>query len=99
MALNFAGADSRADALWHTAILDQAIPTDARRELVEDLNQDGIQNEKQPTAADLKLIVNRLELINRFRGEADSKIIADAFTEAEKDLKDMLAKAQPAPVK
>jgi hypothetical protein len=99
LALNFAGADSRADALWHTAINDPAIPTDARRELVEDLNQDGIQSEKQPTAADLKLIVNRLKLIEQFRNEADSKIMTDAFNEAEKDLKDMLAKGQQQQVK
>ncbi|MDB6024264.1 MAG: hypothetical protein JWM68_487 [Verrucomicrobiales bacterium] len=92
LALTFAGQNAQADALWRTAINDKSIPTDARRELVEDLNQDGL-NEKAPTERDYAIMRKRLDLIEKNRSDADSKPIADAFTEAAKDLNEMLAKA------
>ena len=95
LALNFAGADPQADALYKLAIRDAALTDKSRRELIEDLNQDGFDNLKSLSARDLQLVQNRLTLINQSRNENDPKTIADAFNEAEKDLKEMLAKNPP----
>lgn len=97
LALNFAGADAQADALYQAAIKDQNLSADSRRELIEDLNQDGFDNLKNFSAHDVQLIQNRLALIDKSRNVTDQKIIADAFDEAEKDLKNMLAKATQRP--
>ena len=97
LALNFAGADPQADALYRSAIKDQNLSADSRRELIEDLNQDGFDDLKNFSARDLQLIQNRLALIKNSRDNGDSKIITDAFDEAEKDLKNMLAKATQRP--
>jgi hypothetical protein len=96
VALSFAGENPQADALWRTAIYDQSIPEDARRELVEDLNQDGL-NEKNPTDSDYRKMRARLALIEKNRQNAESKKMLDAFNEAQKDLLDMLAKAPNQP--
>ena len=96
LALSFAGDNPQADALWKTAIHDQTIPEDARRELVEDLNQDGL-TEKNPTESDYRKMRARLELIEKNRPNAESKKMLDAFDEAKKDLLDMLAKAPNQP--
>ncbi|MBA4150471.1 MAG: hypothetical protein H0X66_20360 [Verrucomicrobia bacterium] len=89
-ALNFAGLNPQADALWRHAILDKTLPLSERNELIEDLNQDGFESTKNPTARDLVLITNRLALIERHRGEADHRRITDGFNEAERDLRRML---------
>lgn len=93
VALNFAGTDPRADALWSSAIFDQSINPDKRRELIEDLNQDGFENLKSLTDRDVALIQSRLGLIDKYGNQADSPVIQKAFAEAQKDLQDMLAKA------
>lgn len=93
VALNFAGSDPRADALWSSAIFDQSINPDKRRELIEDLNQDGFENLKNLTDRDVELIQRRLALIDKFGNQAETPIIQNAFGEAQKDLQDMLAKA------
>lgn len=89
-ALTFAGADPQATEFWHKAITDPAMPFDDRRELIEDLNQDGIQNEDKPTARDAQLITNRLALIDKFYSDNDPEGIKDAWKEAQKDLRNML---------
>jgi len=98
LALNFAGADDQADALYKMAIKDTNLTDKSRRELIEDLNQDGFDNLKNLSQRDLQLVQNRLALINQSRNETDPKIITDAFNEAEKDLKEMLAKNAKNPV-
>jgi hypothetical protein len=95
VALAFAGSDPRADALWRNSIYDQSIPEDARRELIEDLNQDGI-DEKNPTQSDYDRMRARLALIAKNSKSTDSKAIADAFVEARNDLLKMLEK-EPKP--
>ena len=97
-ALNFAGSNLQADDLWHTSIMDKNLSLDARRELIEDLNQDGYDNLKSPTARDLMIMTNRLALIDRFRAESDHKVISGAFDEAEKDLRKMIQKYTAPPV-
>jgi hypothetical protein len=97
LALNFAGADEQADTLYQFAIKDPNLTPDSRRELIEDLNQDGYDNLKNFSEHDVQLIRNRLALIEKSRDSADPKIITDAFDEAEKDLRNMLAKATQRP--
>lgn len=97
LALNFAGADEQADALYKSAIKDPNLSPDSRRELIEDLNQDGYDNLRNFSARDVQLIRNRLALIEKSRNATDPKIITDAFNEAEKDLRNMLAKATQQP--
>ncbi len=97
LALNFAGADAQADALYKIAIKDPSLTPDSRRELIEDLNQDGFDNLKNFSERDVQLIKNRLTLINNYRQDTDPKIITDAFNEAKKDLENMLAKASQRP--
>lgn len=100
LALNFAGANAQADELYRAAINDAGLSVDQRRELIEDLNQDGFENLRKPTPRDLELVKNRLELINRYRNDVDHKVVVGAFKEAEKDLLNMLAKhanASPKP--
>ncbi|MGI8965353.1 MAG: hypothetical protein ACR2H1_04600 [Limisphaerales bacterium] len=97
LALNFAGTSAEADTMYRMTINDKSLPENGRRELIEDLNRDGFENEKHPTERDLQLAKNRLELIKQYRGDADSKILNDAFNEAEKDLLDMLPKKPKSP--
>ncbi len=97
LALNFAGTDEQANALYKLAINDQNLKPDSRRELIEDLNQDGFDNLKSLSDRDVQLVKSRLDLIGKYRQPNDPKMISDAFNEAEKDLKDMLAKAAQRP--
>jgi hypothetical protein len=90
-ALTFAGADPQATEFWRQTISDTALPMDHRSELIEDLNQDGLQNERNPTAQDARLITNRLALIDTLRDQvADNPRLTAAWAEAQKDLLDML---------
>ena len=61
-----------------------------RKDLIEDLNEDGISDPKHPSQDDLPLIVSRLELIDELAPYALDKVNADAFAEARKDLVNML---------
>jgi len=57
-----------------------------RQDLIEDLNEDGISDPKQPVLEDLPLIMARLDLIESLAPEAMDEVNADAFAEAYKDL-------------
>jgi hypothetical protein len=88
-ALTYAGEDPSATEFWHNAVNDQTFPFSQRRELIEDLNQDGLQNEDNPTPRDALLIAARLELIEKYYSETQDPVIRDAWREAGKDLKHM----------
>ena len=90
--------DRQVDALYKIAIKDTNLTADSRRELIEDLNQDGFDNLKNLSERDQQLVQNRLALIDQSRNAADPKIISDAFNEAEKYLKAMLARSALKPV-
>ena len=85
-ALAFVGDNPDADEYWAAAINNPDIPADERRELIEDLNQDGFADPKNLGTEDLPLIVNRLRLIEDLAPYAMDDINADAFLEAYKDL-------------
>ena len=88
-ALTYAGENAQATEFWHDAINDPNFPHGSRRELIEDLNQDGFQNERNPTAHDRPLIAARLALIEKYYNETKDPAIRDAWHEAGKDLKHM----------
>jgi len=86
VALASVGADAWAEAYWYGAINDPSLPANERQDLIEDLNEDGLSDPKQPTADDLPLIVSRLRIIEEVGPYAMDKVNADAFQEAYKDL-------------
>lgn len=99
-ALAFVGADPQALQLFHTALMDSSLHPDQKRELVEDLNQDGIANRKSPTEADLQVITNRYQLTQSYLQEAyvqGDPTLSAAFREADKDLRMLLERAAAAP--
>ena len=98
LALNFVGADAQANQFYQQAINDPALPKDARRNLIEDLNQDGFADRKNLTANDLPLIQRRIALIEQSAPNAMDPINAKAFAEAYKDLQNMQGRIlNPAP--
>lgn len=98
VALNFLGANPQAEPLYQTAINDPAMPPDHRRQLIEDLNQDGFPDRKNLTPKDVPLIESRLRFIQANAPNAIDKVNAAAFAEANKDLLGMLKRALTPPV-
>jgi hypothetical protein len=93
VALAYIGANEQALQLYHSAILDPTLTPDQRRNLIEDLNQDGLSNRRNPTADDLKIIANRYELAQTYLQQPyvqNDPVTAAAFQEALKDLAHML---------
>lgn len=96
VALAYVGANDQAGELFHEVIFDPTLKPDQTRNLVEDLNQDGLANRKSPTAEDLKVIANRYELTQAYLRQdyvINNKTLNAAFTEADKDLYNMLQRA------
>ena len=91
-ALSLVGADPAAEQYWISAINDDTLPANERRELIEDLNQDGFVNRKNPGLEDFQLIVSRIQLIEELAPSAKDQVNADAFAEAYKDLVKMLGR-------
>ncbi len=85
-ALDDVGADPVAEQVWLEAINDPRMPDDARQNLIEDLNENGLEDPKHPTPDDLPLIESRLALIEEVAPDAMDQVNADAFQEAYKDL-------------
>ncbi|WP_395751942.1 hypothetical protein [Prosthecobacter sp.] len=91
-ALSLVGKDATAEQIWLEAINNPNLPRQERSDLIEDLNEDGFSNRKQPTPADLPLIEARLKLIERLMPEATDETNLNAFGEARKDLINLRAK-------
>jgi len=83
------GADTQANEFYQRAINDLALSKDHRRNLIEDLNQDGFPDTRNLTARDLPLIQNRIALIEQLAPSAADPVNAAAFKEAYKDLLNM----------
>jgi hypothetical protein len=99
LALAYVGANDQALDLFHSAVTDPALLPDQKRNLVEDLNQDGFINRKNPTAEDLKIMANRYELTQTYLQQPyvqNDAVLLRAFREADKDLLKMLQKAAAA---
>jgi hypothetical protein len=101
LALNYVGADSQADGFYQKAINDMALSENHRKNLIEDLNQDGFPDTRNLSARDLPLIQNRITFIEQHAPLATDPVNAAAFKEAYKDLLKMRERAsrppQPAP--
>lgn len=94
LALSFVGADASANEFWAQAINDPVLTKDHRRNLIEDLNEDGLDF-RNLTAKDLPLIQARMALIEQLASTPLDKVNAEAFAEAYKDLANMQAKLAP----
>jgi hypothetical protein len=90
LALALVGDDWNAEGYWVGAINNPALPANERKDLIEDLNEDGLSDPKHPGPEDLPLIVSRIQLIEELAPYAMDQVNADAFAEAYKDLIDML---------
>lgn len=104
VALAYVGTSEQALELFHTAVTDPAMLPDQTRNLIEDLNDDGLSNRKTPTAEDLQIIANRYAVTQAYLQQdyvRNDKVLNAAFREADKDLRNMLDKAAAAtgPVK
>jgi len=100
LALNYVGANDQALELYHQAALDPQLNPDQRRNLVEDLNQDGLVNRRNPTPEDLKIIAKRYELTQSYLQQdyvKNDKLLNEAFLEANKDLANLLQRAGVTP--
>ena len=99
LALNFVGADTQANAFYEQTINDPILNRSHRKNLIEDLNQDGFADTRNLTAKDLPLIENRIRLIEQMAPSAMDEVNAAAFKEAYKDLLNMRTKitGQPPP--
>lgn len=98
LALNFVGADAAANDFYQKAINDMALSKDHRRNLIEDLNQDGFANRRTLTERDLPLIENRIALIEQVAPRAVDPVNLAAFQEAYKDLVNMRERVLNPPV-
>jgi hypothetical protein len=100
LALSYVGADAQANEFYQKAINDPVLTPNHRKNLIEDLNEDGL-NFKKLTERDLPLIMNRIALIEQLAPNAMDAANAAAFKEAYKDLVNMQnkvlqARAKPA---
>jgi hypothetical protein len=89
-ALALVGSDSVAEQYWLLAINNSKLPAKERQDLIEDLNEEGFTNAKNPTPEDIKIIEHRIKLIDELAPHAMDNVNADAFREARKDLAQML---------
>lgn len=94
LALTYVGADQQANEFYQRAINDPVMTPNHRKNLIEDLNEDGL-NFKNLTQQDLPLIKSRLALIDQLAPNALDKANAAAFQEARKDLVNMVTRLEP----
>jgi hypothetical protein len=66
-----------------------SLSRDHRRNLIEDLNQDGFPDTRNLTSRDLPLIQSRIALIEQLAPNAADPVNIAAFKEAYKDLVNM----------
>ncbi len=89
VALQGVGYDTVSEIVWMAAINDPYLAPNRRRNLIEDLNEDGFPDHRNITVDDLPLIENRMALIEDLFFDAIDDANAEAFLEAYKDLANM----------
>lgn len=94
VAMSFVGADPDAEAYWLGAIYDPQLSNQEREDLMEDLNEEGLSNPRQPGPQDVPLIINRLAIIEEIAPYADSFML-EHLGEAYKDLAGLLNSRAP----
>jgi hypothetical protein len=80
------GTDHDAELAWASAINDPTLPSEERKDLIEDLNQDGFADPAHVSLEELPLVLSRLALIEELAPDAMDDTNAAAFAEAYKDL-------------
>jgi hypothetical protein len=93
LALSFVGADAQADGFYQKAINDMTLSENHRKNLIEDLNQDGFPDTRNLSTRDLPLIQNRIAFIEQQAPLATDPANVAAFKEAYKDLLKMRERA------
>lgn len=94
-ALGLVGMDVNAEEYWLRAINDPTLPAGERRDLIEDLNEEGFPDPRNPSVDDLPLIENRIGLIEWIWQQPQSQlddedpVKARALLEAYRDLWNM----------
>jgi hypothetical protein len=91
-ALALVGADPVAETFWVEAINDPTRSSHERKDLIEDLNEEGFDDPKNLTLDDLPLIERRIALIEQLAPQAMDDANFAAFAEAYKDLVNMYAR-------
>lgn len=92
VALASVGNNPNAEQVWLFAINNPALSSSARKNLIEDLNQEGLSNPQNPAPEDLPLIESRIALIDRIAPAAMDGVNAAAFQIAMTDLTAMRGK-------
>jgi len=92
LALSYVGVDDTANGFYQETINDPLLTRSHRKNLIEDLNQDGFPDPRKLTPQDLPMIENRLRLIEQLAPRAMDEANTAAFQEAYKDLVNMRAK-------
>jgi hypothetical protein len=86
VALASVGIDPVAEEYWVMAINDPSLGEHEREDLIEDLNEEGFADPKNPTIEELPIIINRLQIIEDYAPFAMDDVNARSFAEAYKDL-------------
>jgi hypothetical protein len=91
VALSMVGFDPDAEAYWYQAINNPELSSHERKDLIEDLNEEGFADPKHLTPDDLPLIVRRLDLLPELMQNPMDQTNFEAMQEAYKDLVNMYA--------
>lgn len=84
IALSAVGVDPEAEAYWVAAINNPDLPPEERKDLIEDLNEDGLSDPAHPGPQDMPVIQARLDLLDNLVPMDDVNLAA--MQEARKDL-------------
>jgi hypothetical protein len=95
IALAFVGTDADAESVWFNAINDPFVPPNERKDLIEDLNEDGFADPHHIAPDEMPLVLSRIKLIEQLAPSAVDDTNAAAFQEAYKDLTNMLTDPNP----
>ena len=95
IALALVGTDPDAENVWASAIDDPFIPANERKDLIEDLNEDGFADPHHIAPEEMPLVLSRMQLIEQLAPYAMDDTNAAAFEEAYKDLTNMLTDPNP----
>jgi type II secretory pathway pseudopilin PulG len=86
VALSLVGVDPYAEAYWLEAIYDTNLSDREREDLMEDLNEEGLSNPRQPAPEDFPLIANRLRILEDLIPNVSDPFMLEHIGEAYKDL-------------
>jgi hypothetical protein len=90
VALSLVGVDPEAETYWFAAIMNPNLPTSERQDLVDDLNEEGLPDPKNPTVDDLPLLLNRLDILEELVPWIDGNF---EWEEPRDDLLNLIARA------